>query len=166
MPMQHVELNDFHTVQLALNYFDGHEVAGNVDQQPTPGKTRTVLNGHYWSSKSFGANLYQLQERLQSMQHAQRGWSIQTDFSGSHFQPVRFVLSQPLGLLSISAPMDDEVRRCCMIGCRQRDSCDARKGRLKTLRRVLHPHVVRTLQGDPEVVVDQKSARPRLDLLR
>ena len=107
MPVQYVELHGFHSIEVALDDLDRHKVARDIDEQAAPGKTGLVVDGKRGQCKSLGANVYQLQQRLQPMQHPQRIRGIQSHASGRDLQAIRFLFSQRLDLRSGSATMNN-----------------------------------------------------------
>ena len=44
VPVENVHLHGFHTIQVALEDFDGNEMAARVNQQAAPGETRLILD--------------------------------------------------------------------------------------------------------------------------
>ena len=51
MPVQDIHLHRRHSVEVPLQYFDGDEMAADVNQQATPGKARLILNGDHRHGK-------------------------------------------------------------------------------------------------------------------
>src|SRR5215467_8392727 len=64
VPVKNVHFHSFHAVQVAANDFDGCEVARRVDQETTPGETRSVINCYSGRPEAFARNVDELQESL------------------------------------------------------------------------------------------------------
>src|SRR5262249_54993088 len=55
MDMENVHLHSSHAIQVALEHLHWNVVTANVDQQPTPGKPRLILNCDHRQGESVGA---------------------------------------------------------------------------------------------------------------
>ena len=91
--MENIELHRFHGVQITFQSFDGLEVAGHIDQQPAPGKARTVFDDETRCRESLRADLYQLQKSLQAMEDSQRVGCLQLYVGRRDLEPVGFVFA-------------------------------------------------------------------------
>src|SRR5258708_37913162 len=109
MPVQHVELHRFHPVKIALEDVDRNEVAGDIDQQSTPGETRPVFNGHSRDGEAVLVRLHELQESLHSAHQTKRIGSVQMDFSRSDLQTVGFIFAQSYILLTEPVAVKNEI---------------------------------------------------------
>src|SRR5262249_11902683 len=72
MPMKHVHLHRFHTIEVALDDVERDEVAANINHQTAPDETWSVMDAYDRNGKNRGRGFDQLQEGLQSMQRSQR----------------------------------------------------------------------------------------------
>src|SRR5438552_2202658 len=60
VPVQHVQLDRSHPVEIALEYFDRLKMAPGVYEQPPPGKPRLILNADRRNKVSLTVSLKQL----------------------------------------------------------------------------------------------------------
>ena len=70
--MKNVELHRSHSVEIALEYFERHEMAAGIDHQATPSETRFVLDSDSRRSEALRSNLYKLKKSLQAAHDAER----------------------------------------------------------------------------------------------
>src|SRR5437764_1445606 len=64
VPVQDVQLDGGHAVQIALDRLDGLEVPARINQQPAPTKTRLVLNDSGRDEIAAAITFEQLQKSL------------------------------------------------------------------------------------------------------
>ena len=92
--MEDIQLDRFHSVQIAFEHIQRNEVPAHINHQPAPGKARRVLNVNHGHGKTGGSCLHQLQKHLQAMQRAQRRGSAQRCPGCRHVQRVRFIFAK------------------------------------------------------------------------
>src|SRR6266436_6036729 len=66
VPVEDVHLHGFHPIYIPADDIERNEMAGGIDHQTAPWKTRLVLNGNDGRCKSVGRYLYELQKGLRS----------------------------------------------------------------------------------------------------
>ena len=72
VPVEDVQLDRFHAVEVALDHSQRHEVAARVDHQAAPRKARLIVDGDRRRGESLRRDAHQLQKGLQPVQDAQR----------------------------------------------------------------------------------------------
>jgi hypothetical protein len=94
VPVQHVHLNCSHRVQIAQNHWKRYPVPRDIDHQPTPRKSRPVLDMHRGSLKPVRPRSNQLQKGLEPMQRTSARPSFQNRSGRRYIQRVRLVLAK------------------------------------------------------------------------
>ena len=77
MPVKNVELHGSHAIEVALDDVQRYEVAAAIDHQPTPREAGLVINGERRGGESSRRCLNQLQKRLQTARHSERGRRVE-----------------------------------------------------------------------------------------
>ena len=72
VPMQDIQLQSGHAVEIALHHIKWDEVPANINEQSAPCKARLVMDGQDRYGKSGRARFHQLQKCLKAVQYAQR----------------------------------------------------------------------------------------------
>src|ERR1700678_613155 len=110
MPVKNIQLHRFHGIEVALNHRNRNEVPPGVDHEPSPGKTRLVVDDDCRGCKSPRRNMHQLQKSLQAM-HRPEGigrsklYAVRRDR-----QLVRLIFPNLLNRLARPRSMNDEMR--------------------------------------------------------
>src|SRR5437660_211747 len=106
--MQNVHLHRFHPIEIALENVKRDEMAGHVNEQSSPPKTRLVFDRDRWDSKSAGRDLYQLEERLETVQNAERIGRMQLRERLADGQVVGLIFTHFLDRLTVVIRMDQQ----------------------------------------------------------
>src|SRR5579864_2773490 len=71
VPVKNVQLDRGHSVEIALDHVEWHEMAAGVDHQTAPRKARLVLNRDCGNGEALRRDLDELQESLQPAHDAE-----------------------------------------------------------------------------------------------
>ncbi len=164
VPMEDVQLDGFHAVQIALQYRDRHEVASGINHQAAPGKSRLILNTDNRRPETVRRDVDQLQKCLQPAQHSQGIRRMQLRARRGYVQRVGLIFAK---FLDRSALMlgGHQQRRFCWINC---FSVRKHQGRLamelfqEPLSRTLQPRFPVTRKSQAESLVHFQEAAARL----
>jgi hypothetical protein len=96
VPVEDVEFDGSHGVEVTLEDIEGNPVARHVDHEAAPGKAGTVFDLHRGSPEAVRAHLRKLGEGGEATQYAQRCSRSQTGLMGGDAEAVGFVFAQPL----------------------------------------------------------------------
>src|SRR5437868_4287387 len=110
MPVQHVHLHRFHSIEVAFEDIEGNEMAADVNQQTTPGEPRLIFNRYYGDCKPLRRYFDQLQESLQAVQNAKWIRRVERGAGRRDYQLVRFIFAELLHPLAIMIRVDDQRR--------------------------------------------------------
>ena len=72
MPVENIQLDRLHAIQIALNHRDRYKVATDIDHQAPPRKSGLVVDADSGNGEALRSGSYQLQESLQAVQYPQR----------------------------------------------------------------------------------------------
>ncbi len=122
MPVQDVHLHGGHAIEIALQHVDRNEMAADVDKQAAPRKARLVFDRDHGDRESGGGRLNQLEERLHSMQNAERSRRRKLRAGTVNREFIRFILTELLDLLAAMIGMDRQRRSCRTSFGAKRDS--------------------------------------------
>src|SRR5579872_2350899 len=106
MPMEDIQLDGGHSVEISFEDIQRHEMPADIDHQPAPGKARLVTNGNCGNCKALGSDLDKLEKRFETSHCSKRGWSIDFCAARSNLQRIGFVFSQFLNGLPGLIGMD------------------------------------------------------------
>src|SRR5262249_51488491 len=155
-PMEDIQFDRFHSIEIALNHRKRHKTMSRVDQKPTPGEARLVVDGNNGNAEAFRSDSYQLEKGLESAKHPKRVRRHQLNTGGRDLKAVRFVLAQLLDRRTRSGSLNYEIG--CVEDCfaPQRDPGFPRKHLQKTLPCPFQPRFLVPLQSDAKISVNRK----------
>ena len=93
MPVEDIQFDRRHAVEVAPQNLERNEVAANVKHQSPPGKARLVFNRERGNGESIGSDVDELQKRLQSAHRAKGGGCIQLGVAVGDIEGVGLVLA-------------------------------------------------------------------------
>src|SRR5262245_30422953 len=88
MPVQHVELDGSHSVQLTFKNFDRLKMTTGIDQQTSPRKTRFVLDANDRNEIAALVAFDQLQKSFQTPQSTHDRIGFQVRLFVSHVERI------------------------------------------------------------------------------
>ena len=112
MPVKNVELYGCHRVEIPLDHRDGHPMAGNIQHQPAPRKSGTVLDLDSRYCEGIGIGEDQLRERLHAAQRPGNGRSGKMCTGSSDFQLIGFIVADGRIFGAALGALDDQRRLC------------------------------------------------------
>src|SRR6185295_11932004 len=68
VPVEYIELDRRHRIQITFEHLHGLEVATDIDEQATPGEARLILNAYPRQVIAITISVEQLQESLHAPQ--------------------------------------------------------------------------------------------------
>src|SRR6185503_6870945 len=86
MPVEHVELDRSHRVEVSLEHLDRLKMTSYVDKQPPPRKARFVLYAYRWNEVSLCVTLEELQKGLQPSQRSNNSRGFKHGRAIGHIQ--------------------------------------------------------------------------------
>ncbi len=111
VPVQDVELQRRHAVEVSFEDLRRNPMTRHVDQQPAPGEARAIVDPDGGDAKLGLAGFHQLQERLEPAQHPVRRRGAQARRFRRHLQLVRLVFDGRLYVTRRPLAVDEQSGR-------------------------------------------------------
>lgn len=108
VPVEDIQFHRFHSVECALYDRYRHPVAGDVQQEASPGKARLVINVKRRGFEAGVGRRNQLQKCLEAMQRAYDTGGLKAGLLGRDIQGVGFVLAEVIGLVDRFRAIDQQ----------------------------------------------------------
>jgi hypothetical protein len=93
VPMQDIELNRRHCIEIPFEDVDRLVVAPYVNKKTPPGKAGTVINLDSGDEVTVAVTFKQLLESLEAPQDADRGWGLKNCLPLRYLKRVGFVFA-------------------------------------------------------------------------
>src|SRR5712692_5516482 len=110
VPVKNVHLHGFHPIDIPADDIEWNEMAGGIDHEAAPRKTRLVLNLKRGCGKTAGGDIHQLEKGLETVHCPERRWGRKFRALSGHFQNVALVLAD---LLDFLAGVPGLNHKCC-----------------------------------------------------
>src|ERR1700691_978714 len=156
MPVEDIQLNRFHRIQVALDDRDGLKMPSDIDHQSAPRKPRLVVNGHDRNAEALRRGPDQLKEGLQSVQNAERIGRTKYNMVDRYLQMIGFVLAELLHRVAGTSSFDNKDRRIKLRFAPQWNACFMRKRHQESLLRPLQSRFCVALQCHSKISVNVK----------
>ena len=109
--MEHVEFHCFHGIKIPLDYIGRHEMAGNIDQQSTPGEAWLIVDLNAGKEVAVAIGVEELQERFEPAQCADDCWRSKHCLAASDVDAIAFVLADAGNVFPRPFTINNERRR-------------------------------------------------------
>src|SRR5947208_4633177 len=162
--VEDIHLHRFHTVKSTFYDVNRHPVTTRIEQEPAPRESRSVFDVDCRSGKSLRAWFDKLQNRLQSVNHAEGCWRRELGAGRGYLQFVRLVFSELLYSFAGALAVDRD--RCFVrLGAQiaQWNSCGAREMIDESLRCIANARIICAAHRDGESLLHDPLSRSCLD---
>ena len=109
MPVEDVELDGGHGVEIAADHIEGEEVAGGIEQEAAPGETRVVVDDDGGRSPAGRRFRHELKQGFEGVEGSERVRGGYQRLMGCGFEAIGFVFVERLHGIAGGTDMDPKV---------------------------------------------------------
>src|SRR5262249_53891363 len=157
-PVEDVQFDRFHSVQIAFDCRDRYKAVPGVNQQTSPRKARLVINRNDGNAEAFWSDSHQLEESLESAEHSDWIGGRQLNIGRRDFEVVGFILTELLNCGARSSSLHYEVRLIVDCFAPERNSGLAGKCVQEALPCPFETSFLIALQSDAKIPVNREFA--------